>query len=799
MAEPPNSEDRLFDELRSAVDAQGRSPPERAPSRFTELRLAGRGGQGVVYRARDRSTGEWVALKLLPRFAKPSDLARLEREIEFLRRVEHPGVVRVLDGGVEEGVPFVAMEWVGGEPLLRWVERRCPPLRERLQVAIAVADAVEAAHRRGVLHRDLKPSNVLVDERGNPRVVDFGIARSLSRSSSQTTSTRSGFRGTLAYAAPEQLTAGSQTAADTRSDVYSLALLVYELLCGALPYPVGGSEFQVQRGILEQDPIDPRRLAPHVPRDVSTILLRALAKDPERRTPTAGAFADDLRRVLDGRPIEARRDLLGTVIWQRVRRRPGLVVGSLLALLGLGVAGGMAVQSRLERQRQRHTSEQVRGVFQDLLAAAAPQGMARTVGLMEVFEDVARRVDVELADAPDAQAAVQLSIGETYLRALLVDEALPHLRAALARYREHDRDDQLQVARTLDALGRTLAQQNRPEAIEVQREALALRRAALGDDDPRVALSRRGLAEAILFAYPQPLDAPEQPQQLLAMARTDLARAYGEEHVEVAITLARIAGNAAQFGDAADATRAFQRALELFEQLAAEDPERLRCLDQYAAFLRREQRFDDAEAVLGQAIALARQLFGGAHVVEVLRGFANLHYDRGDDATSEKFSVEALAVELESWAVRRPGRATELARSAAELRACAEREPRVPPFESAFQQVAELSGPGAYEVAQWMTGVAVLQRRLGRDRLADELLRRSLDIGCRHFGAECPVRIGALELLGERYYKIGRVAEAAVLLEEVVATRRRLGTADEEHGLRAARLLAACRQKEAGR
>jgi serine/threonine-protein kinase len=290
---------------------------------YEVLGKLGQGGMGVVYRARHRKLGRIVALKVIGQGAPTSEdtRKRFEREAATAAALDHPHIVPVYESGEEGGRLFIAMKLIEGESL----ETLRPPAKGRAAWAATliekVARAVQHAHERGVIHRDLKPANVLVSTQGEPHVADFGLARTLAEDERLT---RSGIIvGTLAYMAPEQAR-GQDAGCDARSDVYGIGAILYQILVGLPPFR-GASTAELLREVIEEDPISPAIESPGLPRDLVTICLRCLEKSPERRYPTAGDLADDLRRFLEGRPYRRAPVNRPRAIAQWARRRPATV------------------------------------------------------------------------------------------------------------------------------------------------------------------------------------------------------------------------------------------------------------------------------------------------------------------------------------------------------------------------------------------------------------------------------------------------------------------------------------------
>ena len=297
------------------------------PALFGDYELLeeiGRGGMGVVYRARQRSLGRIVAVKMLLRreLASASDLARFQSEAEAAARLDHPGIVSVFEVGELEGYPFYSMQYVEGTTLARRLAAGPIPARETATLMAQVAEAVHVAHSRGVLHRDLKPSNILIDLDGFPRVSDFGLAKRLEADASVTHT--GAILGTPCYMSPEQA-AGSRGDVGPASDVWSLGAILYQMLTGRPPFQ-GSSPMDTLLAVLESDPPVPRSIDRRVDRDLELIALKSLQKPTDLRYASAGTLAADLRAYLAGEPVAARRGGLSDIVSRLFRETHHAVV-----------------------------------------------------------------------------------------------------------------------------------------------------------------------------------------------------------------------------------------------------------------------------------------------------------------------------------------------------------------------------------------------------------------------------------------------------------------------------------------
>ncbi len=338
----------------------GQTRTDKLPSfeGYTTIQEIHRGGQGVVYRAIQHSTKRTVAIKVLLEGAFESARHRLrfEREVDLIASLDHHNIVRIYDSGITRGQPFYAMEYVAGERLDCYVRDRNLPVPEILELFSKVCAAVSFAHQRGVIHRDLKPGNILVDQAGEPRVLDFGLAKiagpAWPDSTSPVTVTQE-FVGTLAYASPEQAS-GTPDAIDIRTDVYSLGVVLYELLTGHFPYPVVGKIADILKAICEAPPPAPSswsqrnqsaksswRKKNAINDEIEVVVLKALAKEKERRYQSAGELQRDVENLLKGLPIEAKRDSVWYVLRKMAARHA--YAASVLAALSVSAVSFGAI------------------------------------------------------------------------------------------------------------------------------------------------------------------------------------------------------------------------------------------------------------------------------------------------------------------------------------------------------------------------------------------------------------------------------------------------------------------------
>src|SRR6266576_2831573 len=304
------------------------------------LAVVGRGGQGVVYRAHQKSLNRTVALKMisLGSCATEAHLKRFRREAEAAASLEHSGIVPIYEVGEGDGSCYFSMRFVEGGQLDQVIKRKPMSIRHATELIAKVARTVDYAHEHGILHRDIKPGNILLDQKGEPHLTDFGLARLVQTESTMTRTLD--VLGTPSYMAPEQAV-GNNAAVGSVTDVYGLGAVLYQLLTGQPPF-AGGATYETIKLLLDTEPKQPRLLNPKIDRDLSTICLKCLEKDPKRRYSSALALAEDLERWLKHEPIRARHTGISTRARKWVRRNRS--IAALIALsIALAVGSGWIV------------------------------------------------------------------------------------------------------------------------------------------------------------------------------------------------------------------------------------------------------------------------------------------------------------------------------------------------------------------------------------------------------------------------------------------------------------------------
>jgi serine/threonine protein kinase len=533
--------------------------PGTVIGRYKLLQKIGEGGMGVVYMAEQREpVTRKVALKIIKLGMDTQQvIARFEAERQALALMDHPNIAKILDGGVtESGRPYFVMDLVPGLPITQFCDEANLSTHDRLELFLEVCSAIQHAHQKGIIHRDIKPSNILVTLHGDkpvPKVIDFGVAKATQgRLTEKTLFTQfQQFIGTPAYMSPEQASL-SGLDIDTRSDIYALGVLLYELLTGRTPFDANellkAGLDEMRRTIRDKQPprpsnristlqgedlattaklrhTDPPKLVHLVRGDLDWIVMKALEKDRARRYETANGLAADIKRHLTNEPIVARPPS-ATYRFQKTVRRNKLAFAAASAvtaalIIGLGVSTWEFVKEKAARQRavaaeqeqarlrqQAQTeaakSQQVAQFLKDMLTGVGPSvALGRdTTMLREIVDKIDKRIDTDLKDQPEVQIELRLTLAQVYFDLQLYKKMEETARETLRLARAHFGEENLAAADALNLLGRALyALHETDEAESVTRQAIAMQRKLRGDGSLQEASALEHLGDILRHQY----------------------------------------------------------------------------------------------------------------------------------------------------------------------------------------------------------------------------------------------------------------------------------------------------------
>ena len=655
--------------LDDAAASRGGVGPGTEVGPYRLIDEIGQGGMGRVFLAERTDVGGSVALKLVrSSSAAPEVVDRFLVERRILAQLDHPHIARLFDAGVTPNdTPFFAMEYVEGETITAYCDRRRLPVDERLDLFATTARAVAYAHRNLVVHRDLKPSNVYVSASGEVKLLDFGIAKVLDADAPGLTQT--GARPmTPGYAAPEQIRGEGIT---TATDVYALGVMLYEMLAGSRPHGDDTTApHEVERLVLEEDARPPStaigadtaeargttepRLRRTLRGDLDTIVMKALRREPERRYASAEQFVEDVRRYLDGRPVEARPDTLAYRARRFVGRHRWGVAASMAVLVALVVGLGAALwqaqvartaQARAEAAaRQAETelakSEAVTGFLMDLFEAGSPtEARGMEVTARELLARGVERADT-LRDQPAVQAELQEVIGSVYRELGEFDRAEPLLVQSVKQRRKLT-GATAEVGRSLVSLGALRWEQARyADAEAAYREAYDVLRAVHGTDEHAdVADALNGIA--VTLSKQGRLGASAQIQRrLLNVSRT----LDGPRSLSVAVSLNNLAVLLQNMGRFSDAEPMAREMLDVIhEHVDPPHPHVAIGLTNVGSILTDALRADEAVPYLEKALAMRRTLLDDNHpaIATSLHNLAEAVYRQGRYAAADSLFRDA--------------------------------------------------------------------------------------------------------------------------------------------------------------
>jgi eukaryotic-like serine/threonine-protein kinase len=724
------------------------------------------GGMGAVYEAQQDRTGRRVAIKVIrPELISAELSRRFEHEVRVLARLQHPGIAQVFEAGhVETGggqSPYFAMEFVEGRPLTAYAAEQKLALGQKLELFLKVCEAVEHAHRKGVIHRDLKPANILVDAGGQPRILDFGVARATDADLAATTlHTEIGkLVGTLPYMSPEQV-GGDPDALDTRSDVYSLGVVLYELLAGKPPYEISrGRIHEAARVIRQKEPARLGALNKAFKGDLETIVRKALEKERDRRYQSVGDLGADLRRYVARQPIEARPPSRLYQVTRFAQRNRLLVWGTAGVLTLLSAVSGTTIYllvrqsstlallklSEQTAQEERATAQKhqaaaeheaavsraVNSFLDDLISSPDPAIEGRDIKVIDVLDGAMEKADARFANQPDVGAAVVLDVGRMYLALGEFDRAhdlTAHALATLEKVLGPDHPDTVNARADLGAI---LCQQgDYAGARDMLAPVIARQSVDPGPRSPDTLHSMNAWM-LVLNALGQSKEAAEVGRRTVALT----AEVLGPEKPETLARQGNLATILMDLGEMEEAAGLLDSVVTVGRRvLGPGDPRVIGAMQNLAALRRVQGRLAEAESLLTEALDADQEVMGKKHpqTLNAQHNLASLLFREGK-------KTEGMALLRETLDLHR-----------------------------------EVLGPDhpntLYVESTWATMLA----DAGRLDEAVASYRHVMEVRSRILGEHHPVTLTSVFNLARTLEDQGKLDEAIPLLDSVVAAAAKL-------------------------
>lgn len=720
----------------------------------------GRGGMGAVFLATraDKEFEKNVAVKLIKRGLDTDEIIkRFRNERQILAGLEHPNITRLIDGGAtDDGLPYLVMDYVEGEPLTKFCEKRELSVEERLKLFLQICSAVRYAHQNLIIHRDLKPSNILVTKAGVPKLLDFGIAKLIDEANDETQNHTLTRVMTPEYASPEQVQGKQIT---TSSDVYSLGIILYELLTGERPYKVKSKNAdEISKIITDSQPQKPSSVVSSrsenskfkiqnpklLKGDLDNIVLMAMRKEPERRYSSVEQFAEDIKRYLTGLPVIAQEDTFSYRASKFIgRNKTGVAAGIGVALTLIGGIISTSRQSKIAKRerdtarREANKAERINQFLQKTLSSADPKERGKDTTVLEALQYAAEQIENEFTDQPEIVADLNTTIGKTYMNLGQLEKAVPHLLDALRIRQKFLPEISADVALSLNNLGLLSRMKGEFSASEPYfQRSLKILRKLYGEKHLLIAEVLENLGFLFLFQGRHE-EAVEIYNQELKI-RVEL---NGENHPSTARTINHLADCIGIMGDYFSSEKHYRQAQKIIHQhFPKTHPDAIEVSAGLAsALLRTNQR--EAEELLFEILELKEKVYGrqNPQYAWTLYNLAFLKNNQEKFAEGERFAAEILALRNEFITDENP-------------------------LVSASLQ---------------MSAIALM----GQDQAekAEPLLRESLALREKTLAADHWILDTSKSILGECLAKIGKSDEAKSLLHQSFKNlREKLGEQHEQ-------------------
>ena len=765
---------------------------------YNLLRQLGEGGMGQVWLAEQTSpVKRLVALKLIKGGKYDNHvILRFESERQSLALMNHPVIAKIFDAGATaDGQPYFVMEYVDGPSITRYCDNKKLKIRERLQLFIKVCEGVQHAHQKAIIHRDLKPSNVLVEEfdgKPIPRIIDFGIAKAVSsqQNSEQTVLTQMGaLIGTPGFMSPEQLDP-TVVDIDTRTDVYSLGVILYVLLTGTLPFDEDQQRKrpldEILRQLRQEDPPSPsakmnaeketatdsaakrstdqRQLVSALRGDLDWITMKALEKDRARRYGTPTELAADVQRYLENQPVTARRASAGYRLKKYVQRhRLGVAVAFSAAALLVFFAIMQTVQLR-RTTRERDRANRIAEFMKDMFKVSDPsESRGNSITAREILDKASGNIDKSLAQDPEVRTQLMDLMGTVYQRLGLYSRAQPLLERAVDIQKQVLGPEKRETLASLSDLGWTLDHEGKfTEAEKLERQALNSERRVLGPENRETLITMDNLGWTLL-AEGRAAEAEKVDREAIAIER----RVFGPADSLTISAMSNLGVTLSHQGKYPEAEQVQREVLELYTRaLGPEAPDTLQAMDNLATTLYGEHHDPEAEKLQRQTLEIERRVLGPDHpfTAATLDNLALTLLREGHYADAEQFQKQALETERRVLGPEHPDTLLTMRNIAVTLSVSGHLDEGEELMRETLALQQRVLGPGHPETLKTMTYFPMLYNQQHRYADTEKAQRELLQLEQRYLGPENPSTLSTMEGLALTFLNEKKDAEAEKLL-----------------------------------
>ena len=829
-------------------DGPADGPPPDSFAGYEIVREIHRGAQGVVYLAIQQAPRRKVAIKVMREgpFAGPREKARFEREAQILGELNHPNIVAIHESGTADGTFYFVMDYISGEALDQYVATRSRAgkapqagglsVDETLKLFVKICDAVNEAHLHGIIHRDLKPGNIRIDAHDQPHILDFGLAKvgtqEVTADARPQVMTLTGqFLGSLPWASPEQAS-GAPELIDIRTDVYSLGVILYQMLTGRFPYEVVGNMRDVLDNILRSEPARPSTVRRQINDEVETIVLKALSKERDRRYQTAGELARDIKHYLAGEPIEAKRDSGWYVIRKNLKRyrvHTAVAAGFIVLIMGFGVwmsilyaraedlrqvAEAAELEAKQDRDRlqvvtkfqqsmlgETDAAQMGRGIldrlrdeirktlevrnrppeetdeaiasFDSALKGTNVTNVALTVIDEHVLSRGAKTIEEEFASQPLVRAALQQTVANTYRDIGLFAPALALQETALGTRREELGDTHPDTLISISNTGYLLERIGKYDESEAYlREALEGFRRILGDEHPDTLNTIHNMAR-LLTAMGELAEAEPYWHEAVEGQR----RVLGNEHPDTLNSINNMGVLLQSAGRLAEAEPYYREALEGYRRVLGDDhQDTLSAINNMGALLQSMGKPAEGEPYYREALERYRRVLGDDHP-DTLASINNMGYlleSMGRPAEAEPYHRKAIEGRRRVLGDDHPNTLTSISNMGALLASLGRLAEAEPYYREALERKRRVLGDGHSETLTSINNMGVLLKTMGKPAEAEPYFREALEGKRRLLGDEHSDTLTAVNNMGVLLNSMGKVAEAEPYYREALEGCRRV-------------------------